>query len=145
MNTAIVQSCLVRSNSIEVWGMIFPGRFTWCLKYFQLFWKMFSNHFSVTFTLFISMWLIAASSFAIVSNIPSDSTCTQSRTDTPHGLLFGVMDDQGVKTCIDMFNHCVPHIKHCIISCFQKYVKLINRIINFPGNPRIRKFFPGNL
>ena len=46
-------------------------------------------------------------------------THTQSRIDTLHGLLFGVMDDRGVKTCIDTFNHCAPPIKHCIIRSFM--------------------------
>ena len=62
-------------------------------------------------------------------------TQTQSRTDTPHGLLSGVMDNHGVKTYIDKFNHCAPPKQHYIIRSFKQYVKLINRIMDIPGNP----------
>ena len=72
-------------------------------------------------------------------------THTQLSTDTPHDLLFGAMDDHGVKACIDTFNHCAPPGKHCIIRHFKEYLKLINRIIDFPGNSWIGIFFPGNL
>ena len=43
----------------------------------------------------------------------------QSHIDTLHGLLFGVMDDYGVKTCIGTFNRCAPSRKHSIIRSFK--------------------------
>ena len=64
---------------------------------------------------------------------------------TLHGLLFGVMDDHAIKTCIETFNHCAPHRKHCIIRSFKYYVKLIDWIMDFPGNSGIGKAFPGTL
>ena len=141
INTAIIQSCSARSNSIEVWGIIFkelsnsliflvvsPSCY---LKYFQLSRKMFSYHLSVTFTLFIFDVANCSFNFAVLSNMPSDNahytahiqcqcvTYTQSRTDTPHGLLFEVIDDHEVKACIDTFKYCAPPRKHCIISSFK--------------------------
>ena len=58
-----------------------------------------------------------------------------SRTDSPHGLVLGVMDDHGVKTCINTLNHCAPH-KQYIIRSFKQYIKLINIIIDFLGKSR---------
>ena len=49
----------------------------------------------------------------------SSITHTQSRTDTPHGLLFGVIDNHRVKTCIDTLYHYAPPRKHYIIRSFK--------------------------
>ena len=72
------------------------------------------------------MWLISALSFCDSVTLVGHTTRrtrsvthTQSRTDTPHGLLLSVMDDHGVQTRFDTFNHCVPPRKHCIIRSFK--------------------------
>ena len=70
-----------------------------------------------------SMFFVAPREVVLVVHTTLYTAYTQCHAhavthNTPHGLRFGDMDDNGVKTLIDTFNHCTPPRKHFIIRSF---------------------------
>ena len=118
---------LGESNGLQ---MLFDilGLFSCCPRHFLLIRTMFSIHLSITITLLIfdvanfsalsfcdsvkyfysrchstSMFFVATRDVVLVVRTTRrilGVRHTQSSTHTPHGFLFGVMGDHGVKTCI---------------------------------------------